>query len=111
MTTRDELLRLIDDLPDEEQAELVARLKTRTRTQGDLSVNPGSSHESAQEPEPAVSARWDTIGPAAFGAAVLVGFAAGSVGGHVGPVLAAPGALVGLLIGSVVDRRLASLEP
>jgi len=80
MPTRDELIRLIDDLPDEEQAELVARLKTRTRTHGDLWVDPGSSHESAQEPEPAASARWDTIGPAAFGAAMLVGFAAGPSG-------------------------------
>src|SRR5438445_1081753 len=111
MTPRDELIQLIDDLPDEEQAELVARLKTRTRTQGDLWVDPGSSYESTQEPEPATGARWDTIGPAAFGAAVLVGFAAGSVGGHVGPVLGALGALVGLLIGSVVDRRLTSLQP
>jgi hypothetical protein len=111
MTARDERLRLIDDLPAEEQAELVARLKTRMHTHAELWVGPDSSHETTQEPEPAASARWDTIGPAAFGAAMLVGFAAGSVGGHVGPMLSALGALVGLLIGSVVDHRLASLEP
>ena len=45
MTTRDELIRLIDHLPDEEQAELVARLKTRMRTHGELWVEPGTSHE------------------------------------------------------------------
>ena len=75
----------------------------------DQSVDAGPTI--ASESEPRSSAPWDTIGPAAFGAAVLVGFAAGSLGGQFGPVLAVIGALVGLLIGSVVDRRVASVEP
>ena len=107
MTTRDELIQLIDDLPDEEQVELVVRLKTRVH--GASSGDPDSGPVVTAGPEPVASAGWDTIGPAAFGAAALVGFAAGAVGGQVGPVLAALGGLVGLLVGSVVDRRLASV--
>jgi hypothetical protein len=107
MTTRDELIQLIDDLPDEEQAELVVRLKTRTQV-GSRS-EPDLSPVVAEGPAPVARAGWDTMGPAAFGAAVLVGFAAGAVGGQVGPVLAALGGLVGVLIGSVVDRRLAAV--
>jgi len=107
MTTRDELIQLIDDLPDEEQVELVVRLKTRVHgaSSGDPETSPGVTDGQA----PITSAGWDTLGPAGFGAAVLVGFAAGAVGGQAGPVLAALGGLVGLLIGSVVDRRLAAV--
>ena len=110
MTTREELIQLIDHLPDEEQAELVVRLKTRTGIQFEQVDGPRSA-SSRDEPGPAVGTGWDTIGPAAFGAAVLVGFAAGSIGGQVGPLLGALGGLVGLLIGSIVDRRLTSVGP
>ncbi len=111
MTTRDELIQLIDDLPDDEQAELVERLKTRRDSAFGRHAYATSRTASGGEIEPRASASWDTIGPAAFGAAVLLGFAAGLVGGQVGPLLAAIGALAGLAIGSVVDRRLASAGP
>jgi len=109
MTTRDELIRLIDDLPDDERVALVERLKTRRDSDFGRHVDATSRIASRNEIEPRASTSWDTIGPASFGAAVLFGFAAGLVGGQVGPLLAAIGALAGLAIGSVVDRRLASV--
>jgi hypothetical protein len=111
MTTRDELIQLIDDLPAEDQAQLVERLKTQRNDQVRQRVHAAPGAVSRSETESRISVSWDTIGPASFGAAVLVGFTAGSLGGQFGPLLAVIGALVGLLIGSVIDRRVASVEP
>jgi len=104
---REELERLLDDLPDEDLVELVAEVRGRAelRAQGVL-----LKAEGYVTPPPTVQRsmrelRWPHLGPAAVGTAVLLGWFVGLVGG---PLVAILGAVLGLVLGDQLDQRTAA---
>jgi hypothetical protein len=134
-TPREELLKLIEDLAEAERAELAQSLRRRHSVRGsgtwadprplttlpadDLpagdstvetevedAVGPDPSYSPVSNEDPA-ALPWPSFGPITFGAAILIGGVAGAVGG---PVVAALGAVAGLLVGSVLDRVTAPVE-
>jgi len=109
----DELVHLIDGLPKAERDTLTALL--RSGQSGVTSAYASTSSIMLEDKDTPAEWRVNSMpehgrrrggpawpmGPATFGAAVLVGWAAGIVGG---PMVAAVGAVAGLFVGQVIDR-------
>lgn len=106
-------MHLIDGLPKAERDTLTAllrkgqsRLTSAYDSSKSIMLEDGDTlAESPVEARPDQGTRRvgpaSPMGPATLGAAVLVGWAAGLVGG---PIVAAVGAIAGLFVGQVIDR-------
>ena len=111
---RNELERLLDDLPEEDLVELVAEIRGRAGLRAHTVLNAqghvtGSLMVGDSTPAPEQSRqlsklvlRWPKLGPAALGAGVLLGWAAGLAGG---PLAAILGVAVGLVLGDRLDQH------
>jgi hypothetical protein len=120
-------VRLIDGLPEEEAEWLVSALRERAaqreqqahgrghafdfrdqRISSQTSAGPISNGASLSHPSDRADTdildgrRWPALGPGALGAAVILGWLAGMIGG---PLLAIVGAVAGVFVGGVLDRR------
>jgi hypothetical protein len=109
----EEVVRLIGDLRDEDSDWLIRELRKRTEQRSvPLTTvlsreNPVPHEHSPAVPPSAPGAllRWPQLGPAAVGAAVLLGWA---VGIAAGPLAAIIGAVLGLVLGDHLDQHTAA---
>ena len=109
----DEVTRLIRDLRDEDFDWLVHELRRRTEQRSipasaalsrDNPVSDKHGDTATAETSTEVL-RWPHLGPAAVGAALILGWFAGMVAG---PLVAIIGAMLGLLLGDRLDQHTAA---
>jgi hypothetical protein len=111
---KDEILRLADELPDDDLVEVVAELRGRAELRAQGAVLKAEGHVTGsliiddsrpaqqRQQQSKLGLRWPHLGPAAVGGAVLLGWFVGLVGG---PLVAVVGAALGLVLGDQLDQR------